>query len=202
MNDVSQLALSIQRGRDDLIPELWEAVRGLVGWFAMRFYLLREDECNRHKIEVEDLVQEGFFALLDSIRKYDPEKGAFSTFLAWDLRHGFQAAIGRTTRQRGDMLNNCLSLDAELDSEDPDSESLIDYISDGVDYAAAVEHKVYLQQLREELEKVLAAIPAEQAEVIKESFYNGRTLTEIAAAKAQTVENIRRKKENGLRELR
>ena len=51
-------------------------------------------------------------------------------------------------------------------------------------------------------EKVLAAIPAEQAEVIKESFYNGRTLSEIADSKSQTVENVRRKQVDGLRAIR
>lgn len=197
---IDELVYQIQQGRDDLIPELWNAVKGLIRYFAIRFS--RQWDCSRYGIELDDLVQEGYFAMLETLRKHDPEKGSFNTLFAYDLRKAFQNAIGRTDRKRGDLLNYCLSLDAEIDSSEPNSDSMYERIPDGYDYAGAVEQKIYIQQLHDELEKALAAIPADQAEVLRSIYFDGRTLTEIAAERSQTCENIRRKKENGLRTLR
>ena len=202
MKTVSELAVLIQQGREELLPNLWEAVRGLVAWFAKQFYFARENLCLQRGIELDDLIQEGYFAMLDTVRKYDPDKGAFSTMFLWDIRHHFYDALGRTRRQRSDPLNNSISLDAELDPDDPESDSLFDTISDGCDYAGNVEHKLYLQQLHNELERVLSTIPDHEADVIRALFYDSKTLKAIAEKKSMSIENVRQLEAKGFRQLR
>lgn len=197
---LDELVYQIQHGHEDLIPELWNEVKGLIRYFAISF--CRQWDCSKFGIELDDLVQEGYFAMLDTLRKHDPEKGSFNTLFAYDLRRRFQDAIGRTGRKRGDLLNHCLSLDAEIDPSECNGDSLYELVPDGYDYTGPVEQKIYIQQLHEELEKILSSIPADEAEVIKAVYYENKTLAEIADSQSQTRENVRQRKDRGLRNIR
>lgn len=193
---VDELVCEIQQGREDLIPVLWNQVEGLIRYFARRFN--QQWDCSSFGVEIDDLVQEGYFAMLETLKKHDPEKGSFNSLFAYDLRKAFQNAIGRTDRKRGDLLNTCLSLDAEIDSSE--GQTLYELVPDGYDYTGPVEHKIYIQQLHDELEKVLYTIP--EADVIRSIYYEDKTLAEIAESRSQTCENIRRLKSSGLRNIR
>ena len=72
-----ELAELVQEGNDGLIPQLWEQVQ---------VYVRRKAETAmrsippEHGVEVDDLAQSGYFALLEAVATFDREKG---TFLCW-----------------------------------------------------------------------------------------------------------------------
>lgn len=47
----------------------------------------------------EDLVQEGVFGLIRAIEKYDPERGAFSTYASYWIRQNLQNYYRRQSKQ-------------------------------------------------------------------------------------------------------
>ena len=198
MNSVNDLVAAIQHGREDLIPELWDSIRGLVAFFARRFYFLYG--CGRFGVEVEDLVQCGYFALLEALRLHDPEKGAFSTYFYYQLRRCFQNAVGRTRRKISDPINHCKSFDAPVDDEE--ETKLYDLVPDDRDYIGETEQKIYLEQLRAELEKALGQINEQYADVLRGLFYDSQTLRSLAMSKDVTFGEISRRKIKGLRALR
>lgn len=199
MNSVTEMAVAIQNGREDLIPTLWESIRGLVAFFAKRFYLLYE--CDRFGVEVVDLVQCGYFGLLNALRRYDPDGGAsFTTYLYHWVFNSFQDAIGRHKRKRMDLLNNCSSLDVPLD--DDDEICLYDCVPDDHDYIADVDHRIYLEQLRAALEKALSQINEQDADVLRGQYLDSKTLKDLADREGVSLERIRQRSANGLRSLR
>ena len=197
---VDELAILVQQGREDLLPVLWDQVKGLIAYFANQFN--RQWDCSKYGIEVDDLIQEGYFAMLRTLEKHDPEKGSFNSLFAYDLRKAFQDAIGRTDRKRGDLLNHCLSLDAELDSSDSNSDSLYELVPDGYDYTGPVEHQIYLQELHNELEKALAELPEVEAAAIRAEYWEGLTREEIAEKQSLPVQEVKNNKQKALKKLR
>ena len=73
--------------------------------------------------DYEDLVQEGRFAVMESVWKWDPERGAFSTFAALTMQHRLMAKILRKK-----MLAT-VPLDAPV-SDEKDAETFLDLMAD------------------------------------------------------------------------
>ncbi len=200
MNSVTELAVAIQHGREDLIPALWESVRGFVVLFANRFFIAYD--CSKFSVEADDLIQCGYFALLDALRLYDPDGGAnFTTYLLYWLRHSWQDAIGRARRQRMEPLNDCLSLDAPIDEKD-DSSVRYDLIPDEHDYIGEADNKIFQEQLHAALEKALAQIDSQDADALRGVYFDCKSLSDLAKDKDISRERIRQRTAHGLRVLR
>ncbi len=73
-----ELAIKIQNGESHLIAELWEQVKGIIYRRVSREMVFDSKKNRAATIGVtkEDLYQEGYFALVDAINYYAPEKGA------------------------------------------------------------------------------------------------------------------------------
>ena len=83
-----QLVKMIQSGCDnekELLEELYKQNRGLIQIYAKRWA--------RGLTGVEDLMQEGFFALVDAAKTHDSNKGAFSSWLGWHLTACYYRAV-------------------------------------------------------------------------------------------------------------
>lgn len=106
---------------DDLVREYGALVSRCVRPF------LRTDEPR------EDLIQIGYIALLEAAQRYDRRKGAaFATYAMWRIRgallhhfrdHAWPIPVPRRQFQEGARVRT-LSLDADLDSTHPISETL------------------------------------------------------------------------------
>ena len=79
-----EMALAIQAGDDSLILPLWEQCKGLICKEAHRWARAFE---SRPEIDVDDLIQSGYFALLNTAQSFkpDPERGTFAGLLYWTL---------------------------------------------------------------------------------------------------------------------
>jgi RNA polymerase sigma factor (sigma-70 family) len=81
------------RLRDRLRDKLVRDNMGLVKKFVMRLH-----KASSAYAEVEDLMQAGAIGLVRTLDGYDPNKGAFSTFAAWWIRHEVQNATAKVSQ--------------------------------------------------------------------------------------------------------
>lgn len=93
---------------------------------------MHTDRCKSCGVELDDLINECYFAMLEAIPAYC-ESGAgykFTTFLKYPLLTQFNTLTGyRTKRKYNESLNRCTSLEAPLPG-DTDDATLSDTIKD------------------------------------------------------------------------
>lgn len=156
-----ELVAVIQAGAEERMGELWEQVKGLVAWKARHIMTaldLRGSPCG---VELEDLMQSGYIAMVEAVHYYTPESGAaFSMCLINRLKTVFAEATGyRTKRGQNEPLNNSFSLDKTVDDES-DGTPFGEFAPDPKAAATmlSIEEKLWREQLHEALEAALAAI--------------------------------------------
>lgn len=193
--------VAVIQGGEDRMGELWAQVEKLVMWKAHRVMTALD---GRGGVEFDDLYQSGYPALVAAADSYKPECGAFSTWFMLHLKTAFAEATGyRTRRGRNDPLNNSLSLDTPL-TDETDSDDLMAIIADpaGMKGIEAAEEAIYRQQLHDALEAALDAIPEDCGEILRQRYYEGRTLADLAEVHGVTPERVRKKEYEAIRHLR
>lgn len=69
-----QLALACQAGDKQAIAQLWEQTKALIRSWCYHYYERGRDRCDACGVELADLQQEGFLALLDAVQAFEPER--------------------------------------------------------------------------------------------------------------------------------
>lgn len=196
-----ELVARVQSGERDKLPELWEQVERFVAQQAHRLHLLSG---GLGGVEVEDLYQSGYIALVAAADTYDPIAGrSFIGWLSLALKTAFSEAGGcRSRKQARDLLHRAGSLDVSA-SEDSDT-TIGDMTADPgatQDFQDA-EERLYLEQLHNALEKALDELPDRQSDTLRRRFYQNRSLEEIAAAEGISKEAVRQWQIKGLQAMR
>lgn len=197
-----ELVSAIQAG-EDRMAELWAKVDRLVRWKASRIMTTLELRGNPCGVEFDDLYQSGYLALVAAVDSYNPESGAFSTWFMYHLKTAYAEATGyRTKAGQNEPLNNSISLDTPL-SDDSDSD-MMEVVADpdGQKPTQGVEEAIFHQQLHEAIEKALATLPEQSAEVLRLRHYQGLTLADVGERKGTTAERVRQMENKALRQLR
>lgn len=197
--NTEELAILVKNGQTEYLSELWERVRPLCSWMARRYYCRLEDSGKTHGCEVDDLIQQGFFALYDACASFLPEKAAFSTHFGWYLRNRFAEAAGIRSSKRDPILSS-VSFDAPLSDDDDDGDHY-DVIPSNADTAGAAIERVYKAELHQRLEDVLDDLPENEAELMRLLFWEGMTAAEIAEITGEQVLKIHRSREKAMRRL-
>lgn len=195
-----ELVAGIQRG-EDRMGELWERIEKLVMWKAHRVMTALEGSGG---VEFEDLYQSGYPAMVAAVGSHKPECGAFSTWFMLHLKTAFAEATGyRSKKQKLDPLHWATRLDTPL-TDEADSDDLMDVIADpsGQKGLEAAEEAMYQVQLHEALEKALAAIPEQYADVLRLRHYQDMTLAEVGDLKGVGQERVRQMENKAIRCLR
>lgn len=180
-----QLALSIQSGQKENIPILYENVKYLLQALAGKFYQKYLPTCEKSGVEFEDLCQQAFFALLDAISVFDPDKEfQFTAYLSLHLKKQFQKLLGlRSSKRRDDVLNNAVnSLDDPLSEDNPDitlGDTILDKDSQ-LPYAEVLDG-ICQDQLSAAMQECLTYLSPNQRHVIVGYYYRGLTYPQIAA---------------------
>ena len=108
-----ELIKRIQDGESSNIPQLWEQVQDFIIYLADRHLLNYPVHCQQLH---GDMVNQAYFYFLKAIGSYQPEKGKFTTCLAYYVKNAFQEVLqGRTSRTRNEPLNAAVSLDKPMD---------------------------------------------------------------------------------------
>lgn len=170
-----QLAIAGQDGDQQAIAQLWKQNKGFMCAWCYRFYECNRDRCAAYGVELSDLQQETFFAIIEAIKAYKPEQG--HSFLAWlkfPLKNRCNALLGKRGAPR--LLNECASLDEPI-GEDEDT-SRLDMIADpnaGEEFES-VEDQAYIRQLHEALAAAMDTLQEKHRDVLKWRYYDGLTL--------------------------
>ena len=192
-----ELAVAIKGGADDLVPVLWDQVRDFI---AMRAYQTMLHIPPERGVTKEDLVQSGYFALLEAVKTFAPEKGGFLTVLSYALKDEFAATGGyRTTRR--DPLDSALSLDAPR-SDDSEDETYLDTIPDRRDDYADAEERIFTELLHDALETALSKLPDTQAEVIRAKYWQGKNHQQIAGELGLPHQSVADREKRGMQGIR
>ncbi len=176
--ETNTIALEVQTGEADIL-ELWLACRRYVWQQAARWYKGFE---GRRGVELDDLEQAGYEALVRAVAVWKPELGGFLTALTFCLRSAFAATYGmQTTRAEKDPINNAASLDAPLAGTDEDctlGDTVLDEESErAFDIAERVER---CQAVR----RAVLCLPPEQREALIAEFWRGERPDPKARSKA------------------
>lgn len=143
--------------------------------------------------------------MVEAVNTYTPEQGkSFIGWFAFYLKSAFAEAAGyRTRKGKHDPLRRAVSLYEAVGGEDDDV-TIEDYISDPAASEAFenAEERIYTEQLHKALEGILETIPESEANVIRQEYFDGRTVAEIAAERGVSKNNIYSLCSNGLRHIR
>lgn len=180
-----ELAVMIQNGERDKLPELWDQVERFVRFKAVR----RSRSLDGFGgVTWEDLYQSGYLALVAAVITYDPKQGkSFIGLLDLTLKTAFADAGGyRSQKQSRDPLHRSGSLDAPLSGDEGDG-TLADITPALDDPIADAEERIYNEQLHKALADALQQLPPDEEAVIKAQYYQGRSLREIGPQAAATA---------------
>lgn len=201
-----EMALAIQQGDKSLIAPLWDQLYRLIGMHAGRCFNRMQGRCAGAGITEEDLIQTGFFAMLDAVRAYDPASGyKLTAFLKYPLQNRFNTLLGlRTVRAQKDPLNNCESLDEPLGGENADftrSDVLPDENAQQA-FEEAIESEWRRSLRTVEDEAINKHLTEGEAAAVRGAFFEGLKLQPIADRLGVTRARVRQLQYNGLRRLR
>lgn len=169
-----QLTLAIQSG-EDRYPELWEGVQ--------RFVIKQAFTYSRYfpetVIEMDDLIQAGYLALVDAVEAFNPKAGTkLLTLLGFYLRKVWREMYGLRGRQ--EVLDDALSLDEPINEEGETTR--LDLLPDERAELAFenAEADVFRSQLRAVLDRALDAAP--HGDIMRRRYFNRERLKDIAAS--------------------
>lgn len=193
-----ELAVQIQSGEARQL-ELWTRVRDLVAWYAVRRYAATGGFGG---VEVEDLIQSGFLAMLAAVEDFDPDTGyKFSTYLTRHLKTAFAEAGGyRSEKQKRDPLLTCDSLDRPIGEDNGDT--LGDLLAAPGDCIEEAERRIWLEQLRATLDRAFDTLSLEWQGLLDRHYYFGETMQQTADAIGWTRNEVKNQTAKALEKLR
>ena len=77
-----ELAVQAQAGDKGAISQLWNQTRGIIFMILARYYNRNPERFTRCGVTMDDLEQEGFFAVLEAVEAFNSAKGWEVYFLA------------------------------------------------------------------------------------------------------------------------
>lgn len=206
-------ALIGEGGNDELLPLLWEKMRKLYRKMSNKYALHFSEKCAQCGVTAEDIQQECYFAMLDSIKAYNsrkPEQDAllFTSFCDYPFKNHADALIGLGHRgtYTDPLKNSIVPLDEPLTDKDGDGDTTRgDLVPDpeAEKPFREIEQEDYRQWIRRTMQRALAPYGNPRLwEVINGYYFEGRTLQSFADEWGITKERVRGIRENAARKLR
>lgn len=194
-----ELVELIQNGDVNRLSELWEQVQAFARQQANRTMILSGGIGG---VTIDDLFDSAFLALVAAVESYDATRGMkFVGWFKYYLKVSFAEARGYQHKKR-DPLNSAGSLDTPL--MDDDNLILGDTVADpaAADEFEDAEHHIYNEQLHKALDSAIDRLPAADAAVIRSTFFENKSVQEIAAESGVSSSMIYARRQKGLKRLR
>ncbi|MDY4604028.1 sigma-70 family RNA polymerase sigma factor [Clostridium tertium] len=200
-----ELVQIYQNGNNKALEELIVSNKRIIYKIANKY-----NGINR-ELELDDLIQEGVLGLIASAKKYkfDIEKKAkFITYAVYYIdRYIHRSVNGGSSKEIGNnkLYSSCTSLNIPM-GEEGETRELGEFIED-IDYGYEnIEEKLFLKNLRKELEELMQTNNTlEQREILKLKYgWNSKpmTLNDIADIFSITRDKVRNIEYMALRKLR
>ena len=74
------------------LEQLWAVNEDFIQRKTLHWYNRYKDTADRLGLTIEDLVQEGYFALIYAAKHYDAERGDFTAYLNYAILHQIRKA--------------------------------------------------------------------------------------------------------------
>lgn len=190
MNEPDDLTLIMQGKAGDTAATnaLWERHQNFIRQQMAKIYAKNKGLADRVGIDRDDLIVEGWFAVRDAVRRYDPSKRmAFLTVLGWSIRATATKVLttsrgkllrdenGKQTRVPADPLNYALSSDLPL--EDDTDNTIADVYADPT---VNLEQDFENEQNRRAVMAALYSLKSNHRRILEQRYRYNRTLQEIA----------------------
>ena len=199
-----ELVQLCQSGDKTALEQLIQANTGIINKIANKY-----NGINR-ELEFDDLFQSGVLGLIKAVEKYNPnheKKTKFITYAVFYIDRYIYGCVngwGNKEIENNKFYNSCTSLDVPIGEDE--TEKVIDFV-EGVDYGFEnVEEKIFLINLRNELEEVMLKYNTlEQREILKNRYgWNTEpmALNDISEIFNSTVSKVRNTEILALRKLR
>lgn len=196
-----ELAIRIAAGETELVLQLWERMESFVKAQAKKYYMSCDID-GVARFEVDDLIQEAYFALLQAIEYFPKTNGQckFSTYFSRCLKSKFcEIRKGRYASQMNDAFRNSDSLDVFI-SDDSD-ETFLDIIESGDNVEESVTNSIYNQSLHTAMEKALKRLSEQEERVIRSIYYEGVSASKLARKRKCTKQSVLYTKNKALEKL-
>lgn len=198
----NELAIKAKQGDKAAQLQLWESVYLLIFRMCLLCYHGMRERADLSGVTSDDFRQISYFAFLDAVKGYDPERDfAFTAYLKYPLKNHIHSLLGVRSSRR-DALNHCSSLNELLSEDDPDSGERIDLVPDLTDQYEPAELRVYREQLHEDLERCLSTLGEREQQVIRSHYCNGKTLKEIGQETGVSFQRVREIERHGFSRMR
>lgn len=197
------LAIQYQNGDASALPELWEQLRKLYLMKCRKYFLAHRVTCDRCGIDLHDMEQACFFAMLGTVKAYDrTAEPPLLAYVNFHFKRAMRELLGlRTEREASEPLNHCSSLNAPITADDPDGGELLDLIDSGEDVAAdaadELDKTIDAEIVREEVNK----LPEKQRIVIVSYYFDGLTQEQIGEQLGCSHQRARQIRIEALRKL-
>lgn len=199
-----ELVQLYQNGDKKALDKLIQANTGIIHKIANKY-----NGINR-ELEFDDLFQSGVLGLIKAVEKYNCNHEKKAKFIIYAIflidRYIYWCVNGRGSKEteNNKFYNSCTSLNAPIGEDE--AEEVINFI-EGIDYGFEnIEEKIFLKNLRKELEEVMQSCNTlEQREILKSKYgWNAKPmmLNDIAELFNSTVSKVRNTEILALRKLR
>lgn len=196
---------STGKERGALLLDLWERTKGILYMKARRFWSAHRNSCTARGVELPDVEAVLWEVFTDAVNAWTPESGHnFGAFLDYPFRNRIAELLNiRTERGRREPLNYADSLNRPLDADDSDGASLLDVVDDpDADFIDDLLDGLDAEQEAKAVREAVESLPEQLREVITRHYFDGQTLTEIAAAAGVSLTRVGQLRRDALRKLR
>lgn len=128
----------------------------------------------RPDLDPEDLLQAAFLGIIRAKKHYKPDKGKFSTYSVFFIRHEIRDLIG--IRDGKDLPPEVISLDEPIDPEGDITR--LEMISD--DTIPDPDEKLIAEDRKRAVHDAVDRLEADQREVVTIHYFKGKTAPEAA----------------------
>lgn len=194
-----ELALMAQGGDASAAEALWVQVQRFACMIALRYLPMAKGNGG---VSADDLCQCAALGVLEAIRGYRAEKGAFLTWCAFFIRRQCLSALGLTGRPRMEHYATT-SLDAPLSPEE-DSLTLLDCLPDAAAAASfdAVEERCFGETLHRDITEALDRLAGQEGYIIRRHDLEGAGMPAIGAELGWEVPRVQQRRKTGMAHLR
>lgn len=197
-----QMCIAIQNGDKTHIPELWKATKHLCYSIAGRYFRKCQAHFTACGVTIEDYQQESYFAFLQAVRAYKPDKDTlFTSYLTYPIINAGQRLM--CLRGADDAINHAESLDKEF-SDDGAPLTLLETVEDET-ALQAIETTLKAIEDDDTRAALTAAIKRldNKAEIIITEFYfRGKSLKQIGDNIGLTGARVGQIRNKALKQMR
>lgn len=181
-----------------MYEELYSENKGLLYYVARRY----SKACLYDRaVSVEDLVQAGFFGLVQAQKTFDPEAGNWAGWAARYIAKEIYKALGLRDGKPVKAHWAALSLDAPLNPNEPDGLTGADVLED--DTLPAIDEAVTLDDMRRCVRQAVERLENDQQRlVIQFCGLEGQPYEAAAGRLGVSVERVRQIRGKALERLR